>query len=204
MTGRRSSRLSGRALAAVLAAGMLVGGGALSARALLLRTARAVTIGGPFTLQDGRGQTVTDASFRGKWMLVYFGYTHCPDVCPTTLSGLATTLTRLGPLARDFVPVFITVDPARDTVQVMHDYTSAFGPEFVGLTGSDTAIARAEKVYRVYAQKHPLGGGDYVMDHSSIVYVVDPNGHFVTAVSDQDDPAKLAGKLSQLATGGRA
>jgi protein SCO1/2 len=195
------NKRAGWALAAVLGAGLLIGGGMLAVRAILPAASRAVAIGGPFALQDGSGQTVTDASFRGKWMLVYFGYTHCPDVCPTTLSSIATAMTQLGPAARNFAPVFITVDPARDTARVMADYTAAFGPEFVGLSGSDAAIASAEKAYRVYAAKHPLEGGDYVMDHSSIIYVMDPQGHFVSVLSDQGAPGTMARKLLQLAGG---
>jgi protein SCO1/2 len=201
MRPRASWRRTGGALGAVVAAGLVLGGGVLAMQALLPRTSRASAIGGPFALQDASGQTVTDASFRGKWMLVYFGYTHCPDVCPTTLSGIASALSQLGPQARAFVPVFITVDPARDTAQVMHDYTGAFGPEFVGLTGSDAAIASVEKEYRVYDAKHPLAGGDYVMDHSSIIYVIDPQGRFVAILPDQNDPTKMAKKLMQLVAG---
>ncbi len=185
--------------AAVLAVCLLAGGGVLATRLVLQGPlAQAMTIGGPFALTDAAGQTVTDSAFRGKWMLVYFGYTHCPDACPTALADIASALDKLGPAAKDVVPVFITVDPARDTGPVMKDYAAAFGPEFVGLTGSDPAIKSAEKAYRVYAAKHPLAGDDYVMDHSSIIYVMDPQGHFVTNFTQDSDPGKMAEKLKQL------
>ena len=179
---------------------MILGGAVLALRAGLQGpVSRAMSIGGPFALTDASGQTVTDASFRGKWMLVYFGYTHCPDACPTALSDIAAALDKLGPGAKDVVPVFITVDPERDTGQVMKDYATAFGPEFVGLTGSQAAISNAEKEYRVYAAKHPIGAaGDYEMDHSSIIYVMDPKGRFVANFTQETDPAKMAETLKQL------
>ncbi|MEF8761753.1 SCO family protein, partial [Stenotrophomonas sp. A3_2] len=114
-------------------------------------------IGGPFRLQDGSGQAVTEASFRGRFMVVYFGYTHCPDVCPATLGNLAASLDRLPEAARARVaPVFITVDPARDTSSVMRDYAHAFGPGFTGLSGDAAAVEAAAHAYKVYAKKHPL------------------------------------------------
>ena len=155
-------------------------------------------IGGPFTLTNGDGQAVSDASFRGKWMLVYFGYTRCPDACPTTLGDIANALQRMGPAAGRVTPVFITVDPARDTSAVMKNFTAAFGPAFVGLTGSDAAIRQVEKEYRVYAARHATDARDYSMDHSSIIYVMDPNGHFVTNFTQATNAAKIAETLIQL------
>ncbi len=156
-------------------------------------------IGGPFQLTDGDGRTVTDASFRGKWMLVYFGYTHCPDACPTALQDIASALDRLGPDERkDVVPVFITVDPERDTPSIMKDYISVFGTSFVALSGSPDAIAQAEKEYRVYAAKHATRDGGYEMDHSSIIYVMDPQGRFVADFTHESSPEEMAGKLKQL------
>jgi protein SCO1/2 len=140
-----------------------------------------VSIGGPFTLVNGDGRTVTDQDFRGQWMLVYFGYTFCPDVCPTSLSVVAGALDKLGPAELDKItPVFITVDPARDTPAVMKDYASAFHPKMVGLTGSDEQVAAAMKAYKVYAAK--AKGGEptaYTVDHSSILYLIGPDGRFV-------------------------
>ncbi len=156
-------------------------------------------IGGPFSLIDGAGHAVTERDFRGRWMLVYFGYTHCPDACPTTLSDLGAALDRLPSAQRArFVPIFITVDPARDTPSVMGAYVHAFGPDFVGLSGSDVAVAAAAHGYRVYAQKHPGKGGDYSMDHSSLIYVMDPAGNFSTVIGDNSAPPAIAAQLIQL------
>ncbi len=158
-----------------------------------------VTIGGPFSLVDGAGKTVSDRDFRGKFLLMYFGYTHCPDVCPTTLGAMAEAMDKLPPADRGrVVPVFITVDPQRDTPSVIGTYVRAFGPEFVGLTGSTAAIGKAEREYRVYAQKHALYQGDYAMDHSSVIYVIRPDGQFVAVLDDQMPPAKMAQALVKL------
>lgn len=153
-------------------------------------------IGGPFVLTDGGGARVTDASFNGDWRLVYFGYTHCPDACPTTLSALGAALDKLPAASRAQVRVlFVTVDPARDTPAVVGAYARAFGPEFVGLTGSQAQLAPMEASYHVYAQRHDLKGGDYAMDHSSIVYVMAPDGHYVGLLDDTLAPAAMAAAL---------
>ena len=183
----------------VLAALIVAAGVVVVPRLFAQQPSAVARIGGPFQLRDGNGRTVTDASFRGKWMLVYFGYTHCPDACPTALQDIASALDRLGPKARaDVVPVFITIDPARDTPSVMKDYVSAFGPSFVALSGSPTAIAQAEDEYRVYAAKHATKDGDYEMDHSSIIYVMDPQGRFVANFTHESSPEQMAGKLKEL------
>ncbi len=139
---------------------------------------QAAAIGGPFTLEDGAGKTVTDADFRGKYMLVYFGYTFCPDVCPTTLNDVAQAMDKLGARADRVRPVFITVDPGRDTPEVVRQYTAAFSPRLVGLTGSQAQITAVEREYRVYAAQHRTGPGpaDYTMDHSSVLYLMDAKG----------------------------
>lgn len=158
-----------------------------------------LSIGGDFTLVDGQNRKVTAADFHGRAIIVYFGYTHCPDACPTTLSDLAAALDKIPPAARArLVPVFITVDPERDTPAVMRDYVAAFGPEFVGLTGSAAQIAEAEKFYHVYAEKHPLAHGDYAMDHSSVLYVMGPDGAFRGIVDDGMKPADMAQRLQSL------
>jgi protein SCO1/2 len=158
-----------------------------------------LSIGGPFTLSDGAGHQVTDRDFLGRWQLVYFGYTHCPDVCPTTLSGIGAALDKLPKGARTKLGViFITVDPERDTPKVVGDYAHAFGKDFVGLTGTPAQIAVAEREYRVYAAKHPLKDGDYAMDHSSVIYVIDPQGHFVAVLDDNMAPQDLAQRLQNL------
>ena len=146
-------------------------------------------IGGPFTLVDQTGKTVTDADYRGKIKLVYFGYTYCPDLCPTTLATLAQALDRLTPPERDkIVPLFITVDPERDTPARMADYVAAFSPLLVGLTGSPEQIAAVEKGYRIYAKRSDLGGGNYGVDHSSLIYVMAADGHYL----DHLDPNATA------------
>jgi cytochrome oxidase Cu insertion factor (SCO1/SenC/PrrC family) len=153
-------------------------------------------IGGPFTLIDQNGRERTDRDFRGKWMLVYFGYTYCPDVCPTTLQDMAVALRRLGPKARDFVPVFITLDPARDRPAVLKKYLAAFGPEFEGLTGTPQEIASVAQAYRVYFAKHPLPGGGYSVDHASTIYLMDRNGQFLSTLDDQEGAGALERDLA--------
>ncbi|GGF06945.1 copper-binding protein [Aliidongia dinghuensis] len=158
-------------------------------------------IGGPFQLVDARnGKTVTDQDFKGKWLLIYFGYTHCPDACPTALNDLSLALDKLGEKRAAMAPVFITIDPERDTADVMKDYVASFAPDIVGLTGSTEQIAQAEKEYRVYAAKHPTKDGGYDMDHSSIIYVMDPSGRFVTNFTHETDPDQMAAKLMSLAS----
>ena len=148
---------------------------------------------------DGSGRSVPDRDFRGRWMLIYFGYTHCPDACPTTLSDLASAVDKLPPADRAQVaPLFITVDPARDTPAVMGDYAHAFGAAFTGLTGSDEQIAAAERAYRVFAQKHPLKGNDYAMDHSSVIYVMGPGGKLAGLLDTGMKPAEMAQRLREL------
>ena len=156
-------------------------------------------IGGPFSLLDGAGHRVTDATFAGNWRLVYFGYTHCPDACPTALSALGGALDKLSPGERAHVRVlFVTVDPARDTAAIVGAYAHAFGPEFVGLTGSEADLAPVEASYHVYAQRHELKGGDYAMDHSSIIYVMKPDGSFAGLLDDALAPADMAARLKQM------
>jgi len=155
------------------------------------------TIGGPFRLIDQTGKSVSDADFRGRYMLVYFGYSFCPDVCPTTLGVMAQALEKLGADSARIVPIFITVDPARDTPKVLADYMKAFGPGFVGLTGSDAQIKAAEKEYRVYAAKRPLENGNYGMDHSSVIYLMGPTGKMVSFYDEAISPDDLAKDLKK-------
>ncbi len=157
-------------------------------------------VGGPFTLQNSQGQTVTDRTFRGKYMLVYFGYTHCPDVCPTTLSTIAQALKQLGPKAERIVPLFITVDPARDTQAVMGKYTALFSPQIVGLTGTPAEIARVAGAYHVYFAKRPSGKApdDYSVDHSSVIYLMGPNGKFVAPIGAAASVPRMVADLQRL------
>jgi len=158
-------------------------------------------IGGPFTLINSEGETVTDADFRGKIMLVYFGYTYCPDVCPTSLTAVAEALDMLGEDAKEFAPIFITVDPERDTPEAMGDYAAAFHPQLVGLTGTVEQVAAAAKAYRVYFAKVQEEGDDpedYLMDHSAYIYVMDRDGKYVAHFPHGTDPGEMAKKLLEL------
>jgi cytochrome oxidase Cu insertion factor (SCO1/SenC/PrrC family)/copper(I)-binding protein len=153
-------------------------------------------IGGPFTLVDQDGRTVTDTQFRGKWLLVYFGYTHCPDACPTALNDMAEALSELDPAKRDNVqPIFITVDPERDTPAVMKDYVGAFGEaNIIGLSGTQKQVSAAETAYRIHAQRHDRKDGDYTMSHTSAIHIIDPDGRFVGMAQ----PERIAERLAQL------
>jgi protein SCO1 len=160
----------------------------------------ALTVGGPFSLIDGDGRPVTDQTWHGKYMLVYFGYTYCPDVCPTTLTNLSDALDKLGAKADRLQPLFITVDPKRDTPPVVKQYAGAFGPRIIGLTGSAEQIAAAAKAYRVYYAEHRTGPGpdDYSMDHSSVLYLMGPDGRFIAPLrADQTGP-EMAAALTKL------
>ena len=154
-------------------------------------------IGGPFALQNGEGKTITDNSMRGRPFLVYFGYTHCPDVCPTELASISDVLAKMGDKA---IPaLFITVDPERDTPKVMQDYVSSFDPHIVGLSGGPQAIGTAEKGYRVFARKGEVqSDGGYSMDHSSIVYLMNKSGGFVEALNLERPPEETAKELEVL------
>jgi len=190
--GRRTAVL---AVAGVLVAILLIG-----AAALLLVTGHSRdggAVGGPFALVDGNGKTVTDADFRGRYLLVYFGYTFCPDVCPTTLTAVADAVDRLGSDAAHVQPVFITIDPARDTPAVVKQYVASFGPEFIGLTGSADQIATVAREYRVYYAEHRTGPGpnDYTMDHSSILYLMGPDGKFVAPLRADATGSDLASAI---------
>jgi protein SCO1/2 len=158
------------------------------------------SVGGPFTLTDQTGKPRSDTDFRGKLMIVYFGYTYCPDVCPTSLLLMETALDKLGPDAAKKVNlVFITIDPERDTTKLLKGYVENFGPTFIGLTGTPQQIADAARAYRVYYQKVPSkDGGPYLMDHSSIVYLLDRNGRFVTHFTHEAKAETIAAGVGRL------
>jgi len=153
--------------------------------------ANAPSIGGPFTLVRADGQTVSDRTYRGKWLLVYFGYTFCPDVCPTTLNNIAQALVELGPDASKFVPIFITVDPKRDTPKVIGEYVRSFDARLVGLTGTPDQIATIAKEYRVYYARQSAGQ-DYLVDHSSFVYLMTPQGVLAKVIPGSTPGAAMA------------
>jgi protein SCO1 len=157
---------------------------------------RAALIGGAFALEDGAGKTISDQTLRGRPFLVYFGYTHCPDVCPTELARISDILSKMG--KKSIPALFITVDPERDTPKTMQDYVSSFNPAIVGLSGSPQAVEATEKTFRVYARKgQPQPDGDYSMDHSSIVYLMDKNGAFVEAFNVERSPEDAAKDLEK-------
>jgi protein SCO1/2 len=192
-------------LLTVIVAGFLVG--ALGGAAALVLTGGAsgpnvtttgkALIGGPFTLIDQHGKTVTDRDFRGRYMLIFFGFTHCPDICPAELQVIAASLDELGSKGEEVVPVFVTLDPERDTPEVMADYVKNFGSRFVGLTGSPEAIAEAAKAYRVAFSKFQEGEskGDYSIDHSALVYLMGKDGEYVAHFPYGTPAAKMTETL---------
>ena len=163
-------------------------------------TPAGTSVGGPFALVNGDGKAVSDKDFRGKYMLVYFGYTFCPDVCPTTLSAVADAMDRLGPKAERLRPLFITVDPKRDSPAVVKQFAAAFGPRVEGLTGSAAQIATVAKAYRVYYAEHRTGPGpdDYTMDHSSVLYLMGPDGRFIAPIRADMAADQMAAALAKL------
>lgn len=194
-------------LLSIVISGFLLGaiGGAAAllltqgAPAPKVETAGKALIGGPFTLVDQTGRTVNDKDFRGRYMLVFFGFTHCPDVCPAELQVIAQALTDLGPKSSEVVPIFISLDPERDTPAVIGAYVKNFGDNFVGLTGSPEAVAAAAKAYRVayskFEYKDNSGKSDYSIDHSTIVYLMDKNGEYVAHFSYGTPAAEMAETL---------
>jgi protein SCO1/2 len=140
-------------------------------------------IGGPFSLTDQNGRTVTEQNLKGKPFLVFFGFTHCPDICPTTMFEISEIMKKLGPAGDRVGAVFITVDPERDTPAALKDYVSSFDPRIVALTGTPEEIAAVAKAYRAIYRKVPLKDGGYTMDHTAIVYLMGKDGRFITPFS---------------------
>ena len=194
-------------LIAFIVAGFLIG--ALAGAVVLLITtpqggqpvqsSGTALVGGPFSLVGANGKPVTDRDFRGRYMLIFFGFTHCPDICPAELQVIAQALEQLGDKAKNVVPIFITLDPERDTPEAMGNYVKSFGPNFVGLTGSTEAIAAAAKAYRVsYAKvENKESAADYSVDHSALVYLMDPEGRYVTHFSYGLSADQMAEKLGK-------
>ena len=150
-------------------------------------------VGGAFQLVDHQGQQRTDADFKGKILLVYFGYSFCPDICPTALNHISQALNEMGRQASEFQPIFITIDPERDTVQNLALYMENYHPRFIALTGTPDALRQVMQAYRVYAQKAKPNetSVEYLMDHSSIVYVMDRQGRYLTSFDHQTKPDKI-------------
>jgi protein SCO1/2 len=152
-------------------------------------------IGGPFQLTDQSGQTVTEKEMQGRPTLIFFGFTHCPDVCPTSLFEMSEVLRAMGPDADRVNAYFISVDPERDTADAMKDYLSSFDPHLKGLTGPPQDLAKVISEYRVYAKKVPLKDGEYTMDHTALVYLMDRDGKFVAPFNLKRTPDEAATDL---------
>jgi cytochrome oxidase Cu insertion factor (SCO1/SenC/PrrC family) len=152
-------------------------------------------IGGPFALVDQNGVRRTDADFRGQFMLVYFGFTYCPDICPTDLQQMGLAVDQLGPAGDAVQPIFITVDPERDTPEHLKDYVAMFHRRFVGLTGDAGAVKEAARAYRAYYAKVELGKSDYTVDHSAFIYLIGRNGEYLGFFPPGTSADLLAGTL---------
>ena len=173
------------------------------------RTSGTALIGGPFTLTDHRGERRSEADFEGRYMLIFFGYTYCPDICPTTLTTVSQGLDILAESeaakAAAVTPVFVSIDPARDTPAALADYMSHFHPAMVALTGSEEEVAVAAKAYRIFYQKVVQeDASDYLMDHSSIVYLMAPDGSYVSHFTHASTAEEIAEGLAKLVDPARA
>lgn len=162
-----------------------------------IRTSGNAAIGGPFTLIATNGEIVADQTYRGKWLVIFFGYTFCPDVCPTALSNMTVAIETLGPDAAKLQPLFITVDPERDTRDVLTEYLKSFDPRILGLTGTRAQVNNVLKQYRVYValQKSEAGDKDYLVSHSGYIYLMNPEGKFVKVIQGSEDGEKIAAWL---------
>jgi len=182
----------------VILAAFVAGAFALTAGVMVLvprDVTRPSSVGGPFELVNQDGKTVTDADFRGKPFLVFFGFTHCPDICPTTLFEVSEVLNRLGTDAEKVNAIFVTVDPERDTPEKLKLYLSSFHPRLSALSGSPAQIEAIKKAYFVYAKRVPLEGGGYTMDHTSVVYLMDKQGKFIAPFNLKRDADAAAADL---------
>lgn len=182
------------AFAASLVVGLLVLFWAMGG---VSKVAQPAAIGGPFQLTDQNGKAVTDKSLKGKPTLIFFGYTHCPDVCPTSLFEMSEVLRALGKDADKVNAVFISVDPERDTPATMKDYLSSFDPHLEGLSGDPAETAKVITSYRVYAKKVPTKDGDYTMDHTALIYLMDRDGRFVSPFNLKRTPEEAAADLKK-------
>lgn len=196
-------RLAVVALAAALAGGLLalaVLPGPREQVANVLPSTGKALVGGPFSLVDHTGKKVTDQDFRGRYMLVYFGFTHCPDVCPSGLQVIAAALDKAGAKAEQITPLLITVDPERDTPEQLASYVPSFHPRLVGLTGTPEQVAPVLKAYRVYAKRvdDPKSSAGYTFDHTSLIYLMDRNGEYIAHFTHATPVDRIAERLAKL------
>jgi len=182
------------AFAASLVVGLLIVFWAMGG---VSKVAQPAAIGGPFQLTDQHGKAVTDKNLKGKPTLIFFGYTHCPDVCPTSLFEISEVLRAMGKDADKVNAVFISVDPERDTPATMKDYLSSFDPHLEGLSGDPAETAKVITSYRVYAKKVPTKDGDYTMDHTALIYLMDRDGRFVSPFNLKRTPEEAATELKR-------
>jgi protein SCO1/2 len=196
---RRAAKNAPRLLALLGGTALLLGLASLflwlSGASQVMRTAQG--IGGPFRLVGDTGQKVTDRSFPGRYQLIYFGYTACPDVCPTTLAAIGNAMISLGPQAKRVQPLFITVDPQHDTAAVLHQYIAAIAPEVIGLTGSPGDVASVAREFRVQIQAMTDTQGNTTIDHSSVLFLLDPAGHVITAIRADLPGRAIASEISR-------
>jgi protein SCO1/2 len=184
----------------VLVAGVLIGVAFRDQAKGIAGNPLVAAIGGKFSLVDQNGKPFTDADLKGKWQLVFFGYTHCPDVCPTALNDLSLALDKLGAKKSEIGIVFISVDPERDTPEVLKSYVESFGGPIVALTGTPAEIKQAAQDYKVYYAKHPTADGGYDMDHGALIYVMDPQGRFTATFTPDDSEDTIVARLQKLLT----
>src|SRR5881396_4271037 len=182
------------AFAASLAVGLLL---MMWAMGGLKNVTAPAAIGGPFQLTDQAGRSVTDQNLKGRPTLIFFGFTHCPDICPTSLFEISEVLRAMGEDADRVNAYFISVDPERDTTAAMKDYLSSFDPHLKGLTGDPNAVAKVISAYRVYARKVPLKDGEYTMDHTALIYLMDRDGKFVAPFNLKRTPEEAAADLKR-------
>ena len=182
----------------VLATGLLLFVGYRDDPRGIAGTVLSSTIGGPFRLVDQNGRPFTDSDLKGKWHLVFFGYTHCPDVCPTILNELSLALDRLGANRDKVGIVMITVDPQRDTQEALKSYIASFDAPITALTGTPEQVTAAERAYRVYSAKRPVRDGNYDMDHSAVIYVMDPQGRFTATFTPDTGADAIAERMRKL------
>ena len=189
----------GLVVLALAMSGLLPAGGP-GQRTVVATTAGAPQIGGPFRLTSHTGAVVTERDLKGKPFGVFFGFTHCPEVCPTTLFELTERMKELGPDADKITFAFVTVDPERDTKAVLAEYMQSFDPRIVALTGTPEEVAAVAKVYKAFYRRAPTEGGGYTMDHTAIVYLMDKDGRFVSSIDYHENKETQLTKLRRLVT----